>query len=152
MQSNLYEVKSYPLKDGVKKIRHNFKEKILSHSENKGMETLKETNAQEKIASGYKLVSLEPVEFHGIELPFLPEESPLMKAPSNYQENYTALELPLEFEEIYETIETEAPETAISSKETFLSTLRADLTSMLEITKVEAEETLPFLEIKKEVF
>jgi hypothetical protein len=115
------------------------------------MDTLKETSTQETILSGYQLVSLEPTHFHGIELPFVPEESPLMKAPINYQSEYTAIELPVDTleEEIVE-ITTSEPE-CVQPEEGFLETLRHDITSLLNITKVEAEETLPFLEVKKEM-
>lgn len=104
------------------------------------METLKEIDTQESLKNSYEFVSLEGVEFYELELPSSPEEN---------SSSYTAIELPLD-PAPEQTVELNRISLKIPKSESFLQTFKEDLTIFFHVTKVETQETLPFIEIKKE--
>ncbi len=122
----------------------------MSHTEIESMDLEKRTSTLQSITSGYEAISHEPIEFHAIELPFLQEEMMVLKAPNTYQtESYTAIELP----ETVESIEA-LPEIIENTKEPemgIIQSIKSELTQMFQIGVKESDNTLPLVEVKKEL-
>ena len=116
----------------------------MSHSEKNNMETEKKIDTLQTITTGYEAISQNTVEFHSIELPFLPEETMVMKAPNLYSnETYTAIELPetmdsveaisgfeeIDDVELIDTISEESEEPKTESVTTFKKEIKVFLKS-----------------------